>query len=70
VKQGGVLLSLLVLPLSVPVLIFGADAVVASSEQREVVGQLALLAAGATAALALAPAGIAAALRVGVAAGD
>jgi len=70
IKQGGVLLALLVLPLSVPVLIFGAGAVQAVAEQREALGQLALLAAGVMAALTLAPIGIAAALRVGVASGD
>ncbi len=70
VKQGGVLLALLVLPLSVPVLIFGAGAVQAVAEQRSALGQLSLLAAGVMAALALAPIGIAAALRVGVASGD
>jgi len=70
VKQGGVLLALLVLPLSVPVLIFGAGAVQAVAEQRSALGQLALLAAGVMAALTLSPVGIAAALRVGVASGD
>ncbi len=70
VKQGGVLLALLVLPLSVPILIFGAGAVQAVVEQREATGQLALLAAGVMAALTLAPIGIASALRVGVASGD
>ena len=70
VKQGGVLLALLVLPLSVPVLIFGAGAVQAVAEQREALGPLALLASGVMAALTFAPVGIAAALRVGVASGD
>lgn len=70
VKQGGVLLALLVLPLSVPILIFGAGAVQAVAEQREATGQLALLAAGVMAAITLAPIGIASALRVGVASGD
>jgi len=70
VKQGGVLLALLVLPLSVPVLIFGAGAVQAVLEQREATGQLTILAAGVAAALTLAPIGIASSLRVGVASGD
>jgi len=70
VKQGGVLLALLVLPLSVPVLVFGAAAVAATSNQLDPTGQLAVLAAGAMAALSLAPLGIGAALRVGVGAGD
>jgi len=70
VKQGGILLALLVLPLSVPILIFGAGAVQAVLEQREATGQLAILAAGVMAALTLAPIGIASALRVGVSSGD
>jgi len=70
VKQGGVLLALLVLPLSVPVLIFGAGAVQAVAEQRQAFGQIALLGGGAMAALTLAPVAIAAALRVGVASGN
>lgn len=70
VKQGGVLLALLVLPLSVPILIFGAGAVQAVVEQREPTGLLTLLAAGVMAAITLAPIGIASALRVGVASGD
>ena len=70
VKQGGVLLALLVLPLSVPILIFGAGAVQAVLEQRQATGQLAILAAGVMAALTLAPMGIASALRVGVSSGD
>lgn len=63
-KRGGVLLSLLVLPLFVPVLIFGSAAV-----QRAVAGMdssspLALLAALALFFLALAPFAIGGALRV------
>lgn len=63
-KRGGVLLSLLVLPLFVPVLIFGSAAV-----ERAVLGgghaaPLALLGAMALLALAVAPLAIAGALRV------
>ena len=63
-KRGGILLSLLVLPLFVPVLIFGSAAV-----ERAVLGgghaaPLALLAAMALLALVLAPLAIAGALRV------
>lgn len=63
-KRGGVLLSLLVLPLFVPVLIFGSTAV-----ERAVLGgghaaPLALLAAMALLALAVAPLAIAGALGV------
>ena len=56
-RLGGVLTAILVLPLYIPVLIFGA----AAAEGRE--GALALLAAIALAALALAPAAASAALR-------
>ena len=56
-RLGGVLTAVLVLPLYIPVLIFGA----AAAEGRE--GALALLAALSLAALALAPAAAAAALR-------
>ena len=56
-RLGGVLTAILVLPLYIPVLIFGA----AAAEGRE--GALALLAAMSLGALALAPAAAAAALR-------
>ena len=56
-RLGGVLTAILVLPLYIPVLIFGA----AAAEGRE--GALALLAAMSLTALALAPAAAAAALR-------
>jgi heme exporter protein B len=69
VNQGGVLLSLLVLPLTVPVLIFGSGAVASASMGLEVSAQLSLLAAIMFLAVSLAPLAIAAALRVGVAAG-
>ncbi|MEE9318883.1 MAG: heme exporter protein CcmB [Granulosicoccus sp.] len=69
-NQSGVLLSLLVLPLSVPVLIFGAGAVVAAASMLPVLGHLSLLAAMFALALALAPLAAAAALRVGVSAGS
>ena len=68
VNQGGVLLSLLVLPLTVPVLIFGASATAAAAEGYEVAAQLSLLAAMLAAALAAAPFATAAALRVTAAA--
>lgn len=68
-NQGGVLLSLLVLPLTVPVLIFGSSAVMAAAGGYPVSGQLSLLAALLALALSLAPLAAAAALREGVAAG-
>ena len=63
-NHGGVLLSLLVLPLTTPVLIFGASATAAAAEGYAVGGQLSLLAAVLAASLALAPLAIGAALRV------
>ena len=44
-KKGGVVISLLVLPLFMPVLIFGSSAVVAASQGLPATGQLAWLAA-------------------------
>ena len=66
-NQGGVLLSLVVLPLTVPVLIFGSGAVGAVSNQLPADGHLFLLTALLALALSLAPLAAAAALRVGVA---
>jgi len=68
VNQGGVLLSLLVLPLTVPVLIFGSGAVAASASGLAVSAQLSLLAAIMALSLSLAPIAIAGAIRIGVAA--
>ena len=64
VRRGGVLLSLLVLPLYVPVLIFGASAVSSAAAGLPVAGPLALLGALLVLALTLAPLGAAAALRI------
>ncbi len=63
-KSGGALLSLLVLPLFVPVLIFGANAVAAAASGLEVSGQLYLLGSLLLLSLSLAPLAAAAALRV------
>ena len=63
-RRGGALLALLVVPLALPVLIFGAGAVEAASEGLPVATQFAVLAAFLLAALALAPWGAAAALRL------
>ena len=63
-RGGGVLLSLLVLPLYVPVLIFGAGAVEASVSGLGAQGHLSLLGAMLVLALLLSPLGTAAALRV------
>jgi heme exporter protein B len=64
VRGAGVLLSLLVLPLVTPVLIFGAGAVEASVAGLDVVGHFSLLGALLALALVLAPWVAAAALRI------
>ena len=63
-NRGGVVLSLLVLPLYIPVLIFAAGAVAAAAMGMSASGQLALLGALLCLSLALAPPAIAAALRI------
>lgn len=63
-KRGGVLLSLLVLPLFVPVLIFGSAAVQRATQGMDSTSPLLLLAAMALFALSLAPVAIAGALKV------
>jgi heme exporter protein B len=63
-RRGGLLLSLIVLPLYVPVLIFGASAVQAAAEGFDYSGQLAMLGALLALALPLAPLAVAASLRI------
>jgi heme exporter protein CcmB len=65
-RRGGVLLSLLVLPLYLPVLIFGAAAVESAAAGLAVAGQLYLLGALLVLALTLSPLATAAALRMSV----
>jgi heme exporter protein B len=65
VKDGGILLSLLVLPWYIPVLIFGASAVQAASSGMPMNAQLALLGALFIFALMVTPVATVAALRVG-----
>lgn len=65
-KKGGVLISLLVLPLYIPVLIFGSSAVQAAVTGLPLGGYLALLGALLALALALAPLAISAALRISI----
>tara|TARA_R110000868_G_scaffold144960_5_gene364573 strand:- start:7621 stop:8280 length:660 start_codon:yes stop_codon:yes gene_type:complete len=65
-RNGGVLLGLLILPLYVPVLIFGAGAVVAAQMGMAFNGQLAILGAMLVLALCLTPFAIAGALKIGV----
>jgi heme exporter protein B len=63
-RRGGVLLSLLVLPLYIPVLIFGANAVGTAADGLPVIGQLYFLGALLVLSLTLAPLAIGAALRI------
>lgn len=63
-KKAGVLLSLLTLPLCVPILIFSISAVLAATEQIPVAGHLMMLCAFFVFALTLVPFGTAGALRV------
>jgi heme exporter protein B len=65
-RRGGVLISLLVLPLYIPVLIFGSSAVQAAVTGLPLSGYLALLGALLALALALAPIAAGAALRISV----
>jgi heme exporter protein B len=64
VRGGGVLISLLVLPLYVPVLIFGAGAVDASTIGMDASGHLSILGALLLLGMVLAPWATAAALRI------
>ena len=66
VRGGGVLLSLLVLPLYVPVLIFGAGAVYANSVGLDVGGHFSLLAALLVLAVFFAPWATTAAVRIAI----
>ncbi|NOQ64289.1 MAG: heme exporter protein CcmB [Methyloprofundus sp.] len=65
-RKGGVLISLLVLPLYIPVLIFGAGTVQAGAMGLGIQGYLALLAAILVLSLMLAPFAISAALKISV----
>ncbi|TGN41258.1 heme exporter protein CcmB [Marinobacter confluentis] len=63
-RSAGVLLSLMIIPLYIPVLIFGTGTVMAAAEGAAVAGQLALMGAFLALALTLAPFAAAAALRI------
>ncbi len=63
-RRGGVILSLLVLPLYIPVLIFAADAVASSGAGLPITAHLSLLAALLVLALSLSPLATAAALKI------
>jgi len=64
VNRGGVLLSLIILPLYIPILIFGANAVDVAADGISVRGQLLFLGAVLALALSLAPLATAVALRI------
>ncbi|MGY0798415.1 heme exporter protein CcmB [Lysobacter sp. A286] len=63
-RRSGILVALLALPLYVPVLVFGAGSVAASTQGLDPVGALLLLGAGLVVALVLAPLTAAAAIRI------
>lgn len=65
IRHGGVLLSLLILPLFVPILIFGAGALNSYQQALPVEAQVSILAAIAVFSLVLAPVAVAAAVRIG-----
>ncbi|RLA04179.1 MAG: heme exporter protein CcmB [Gammaproteobacteria bacterium] len=65
-RQGGVLLSLLVLPLYIPILIFGSSAVSAASMNFDYTGQLAFMGAYFLGALSLVPLASVAAIKVSI----
>jgi heme exporter protein B len=65
-RKGGILISLLVLPLYIPVLIFGAGTVQAGMMGMPIAGYLALLGAVLVVSMMLAPFAIVAALKISV----
>jgi len=65
-RKGGVLLSLIMLPLSIPILLFSTMAIDAATYGQSYLGLLALLGAMLIASITLAPFAIAASLRVSV----
>lgn len=65
-RKGGVIIALLVLPLFMPVLIFGSSAVAATAQGLPATGQLAWLAAFLVFALTVAPIATATAIRISV----
>lgn len=65
-RRGGILLSLLTLPLAVPILIFGADATQRAIAGDSIAGPMYLLGAIAVLGITLAPLAAAAAVRIGL----
>ncbi|MDG1773543.1 MAG: heme exporter protein CcmB [Oceanicoccus sp.] len=63
-RKGGLLLSLIILPLYIPVLIFGVASVKAAVDGFDYAGQLAVLGAFLALAVTLAPLAIAASVRI------
>lgn len=63
-RRAGILLALLVLPLYVPVLVFGAGAVAATAQGLDASGALLMLGAGLVVSAVLAPLTAAAAIRI------
>lgn len=63
-RRAGILLALLVLPLYVPVLVFGAGAVTTTAQGLDASGALLMLGAGLVASAVLAPLTAAAAIRI------
>ncbi|HPW33686.1 MAG TPA: heme exporter protein CcmB [Arenimonas sp.] len=64
IRHSGMLLALLALPLYVPILVFGAGAVVAASQGFAWLGAISLLGAGLVIAIVLAPVAAAAAIKI------
>lgn len=65
-RKGGLLLSLIIMPLYVPVLIFGTSAVSSAIDGFPIVGQLAVLGAFLAMALIMAPLAVVGALRISI----
>ncbi len=65
-RKGGVLLSLLILPLYIPVLIFATGAIEGATSGMPYLGQLAILGAFLVGSVTLAPFAVAASLRISV----
>lgn len=63
-RKGGLLLSLIIMPLYVPVLVFGATAVTASIDGVPIAGHIAVIGAMLAISLVLAPAATAGALKI------
>ena len=66
VRRGSVLMALLVLPLQVPVLVFGAHAISLAMDGQSTAGPMYLLSSMLLAALCLGPFALAAAIRISV----